>query len=61
MAGKSLTIPIMKKILYVACSRAKHELNLYYAEKNYMRVPQFIRDFDTRDYEANFRKQVFRK
>lgn len=48
-----------KKVLYVACSRARHELNLYYVGANFRHASPFIRDFDTRDYEANFKKTVF--
>lgn len=45
-----------KKILYVACSRAKEELFLMYSSKIQKRISQFVRDFKTSDYESNFKK-----
>lgn len=49
-----------KKVLYVACSRAKEELYLYYSAPKQQRVSQFIRDFDIYDYESNFKKEQYR-
>lgn len=50
-----------KKLLYVACSRAREELFLYFAEKSDLRVSQFIRDFSIYDYEANFNKSRYKE
>ena len=50
-----------KKLLYVACTRARNELNLYYVAKNFRGISQFIRDFNIYDYEANFKKSVYRE
>lgn len=49
-----------KKVLYVACSRAKEELHLYYSAPKQQRISQFIRDFHIYDYEANFKKEQYR-
>ncbi|WP_174612913.1 UvrD-helicase domain-containing protein [Virgibacillus ihumii] len=49
-----------KKVLYVACSRAKEELRLYYANEKQQRISPFVRDFDTRDYVSNFGKGKYR-
>lgn len=49
-----------KKVLYVACSRAKQELYLYYTGPTFRSASRFIEDFDTRDYVANFKKTVFK-
>lgn len=48
-----------KKILYVACSRAKEDLYLMYSAKNQMRISTFVRDFRSTDYESNFRKSQY--
>jgi DNA helicase II / ATP-dependent DNA helicase PcrA len=50
-----------KKLLYVACSRARDELFLYYAAQNQLNVSQFIRDFNIYDYEANFNKSMYKE
>ncbi|GFZ76002.1 DNA helicase [Compostibacillus humi] len=50
-----------KKLLYVAVTRARFELNIYFVAEKYQRVSQFIRDFDTRDYESNFSKKAYKK
>ena len=41
-----------KKILYVAITRAKKEVQLMYTGKNFRHISQFIRDFQQEDYEA---------
>lgn len=50
-----------KKVLYVACTRAKQELYIYYTGANYKRVSPFIRQFNTRDYDCNFPKSGYKK
>jgi len=50
-----------KKLLYVACTRARNELNIYYIAKNFRGISQFIRDFNIYDYEANFKKSVYKE
>lgn len=49
-----------KKVLYVACTRAKEELYIYFAASNQMRISPFIRDFDTKDYDCNFPKRQYK-
>ena len=43
-----------KRVLYVALTRAKREVSMYYASSNAPEktVSSFIKDFNTRDYEA---------
>ncbi|WP_165767871.1 UvrD-helicase domain-containing protein [Virgibacillus indicus] len=50
-----------KKVLYVACSRAKHELNIYYAAAEQIQISQFIREFNIKDYDSNFNKKKYQK
>lgn len=49
-----------KKLLYVACSRAKDELYICYAEAKQVRISSFIRDFDTTTYTSNFKKMQYK-
>lgn len=49
-----------KKILYVACTRAKDELFIFYEAPRQQRVSQFIRDFNIYDYESNFNKSQYK-
>lgn len=50
-----------KKVLYVACTRAKKELYLYFVGKDYKNVSRFIRDFDMKDFETNMRKSDLKR
>jgi DNA helicase II / ATP-dependent DNA helicase PcrA len=50
-----------KRILYVSLTRAKHEVYMYYhaAKDPEIMISRFVKDFDTRDYEARgFRKTL---
>jgi DNA helicase II / ATP-dependent DNA helicase PcrA len=50
-----------KKVLYVAITRAKKHVCLLYAAQRETGISQFVRDFDTRDYEAfGFKKTTYR-
>ncbi|MCX7571730.1 UvrD-helicase domain-containing protein [Tumebacillus sp. DT12] len=51
-----------KKVLYVALTRAKKQVWLLYAGQSELSISQFVRDFDTRDYEASgFKKSMYGK
>ncbi|WP_084783237.1 UvrD-helicase domain-containing protein [Bacillus dakarensis] len=50
-----------KKLLYVSISRARKECYLLYEGDTFKKVSPFIRDFDTRSYEANFKKSIYGK
>jgi superfamily I DNA/RNA helicase len=50
-----------KRVLYVSLTRAKEEVFMYYhaSEHAEVKISQFVKDFDTRDYEAiGFRKTL---
>ncbi len=49
-----------KKLFYVACSRAKESLYIYYAEVKQVRVSQFLRDLDITTYMSNFKKMQYK-
>ncbi|WP_171046398.1 UvrD-helicase domain-containing protein [Lentibacillus cibarius] len=49
-----------KKVLYVANSRAKEELKIFYAAEKQIRISPFVNDFDTRDYVSNFSKSKYK-
>ncbi|WP_163971083.1 UvrD-helicase domain-containing protein [Oceanobacillus halotolerans] len=48
-----------KKLLYVACSRARHELNIFYVAPKQLRISPFVRDFRSKDYKSNFGKRKY--
>lgn len=49
-----------KKVLYVAITRAKKQVWLLYARQSELSISQFVRDFDTKDYESSgFKKSMY--
>ncbi|MDV6376971.1 UvrD-helicase domain-containing protein [Sporosarcina sp. GW1-11] len=49
-----------KKLLYVACSRAKDELHIYYVALKTRGISPFIRGIDTVLYDCNFKKTPYK-
>lgn len=49
-----------KKILYVACSRARQELNIYYVAEEQKKISPFIREFHGQEYKSNFKKTQYK-
>jgi superfamily I DNA/RNA helicase len=50
-----------KKILYVALTRARKQVWLLYNSENPRHISPFVRDFNSRDYEAyGFKKSMFK-